>query len=863
MAITKVTNSLVSVNAIHGTLIADNAITSVHIAQNQVTAVQIPDGSITATQLGANSVDSSELVDGSIDTSHIADAQITTAKLGTNQVTSAKIAQNSVEARHIADGSITDTQLGSGAFTMGTITTTGAIRGPASLTIDPATVGDNTGTVVIAGNLQVDGTTTTINSTQLSVADKKITVGKGSGSSSAANESGFEVGVGADGASSNPSMLYSSSGTKFVINKPLDITGNVTATRAVLADGILDTGQAGSSTTFNNGGTTADFIVKSSGNATMLVVDGGANRVGIGEASPDGLLHLKGGTATGDASHILFENTQGSKVFAIGGGATGVTNSNLFFRNVTDNTRPMVITDAGNVGIGTNTPLDLLHIADTSSTNALVSLRAQNSLGYAEFAVQSNYARLLSNGTIVYAGSPSASYFYHSGEATMALTDVGLGIGDTAPFSRLQSGSNTFSGGHGMYADARVGISNHGSLTGMMLASTYNDASHPEYGLVFVQGPSTSSYNVWSISPDGPAKGNGLNFHYGAQNTNIHQPANQKITFMGDGKVGIGTASPDSKLHVVSGLGRNAGGTVRFGKNEDHGLFLHSDASSSSHYNWMITTQDTVNHGFEIIPSDDAGGTSFNTPAFVILGNTRNVGIGTTSPDSKLEVAGMISLSSVGNSSAYDRIKLNYNGYNSGTPEVIFEPGTTPGSGTVNTYFRFINSNGTSTTSNNKANLTIGGNFGISEDSPNAAISIGTANEYVQEWEYAKGFKRNDTGASGANGNYNESTYINVANYRGTCIDYYESGHYFNNGAAYYFRHSRIYVIMESSTLRVADVVLVRSTGNRTDAIVNAPSITASGTGQFTITSTILSGFTHYLSVDAVGAGFKSIGSIG
>jgi hypothetical protein len=240
-----------------------------------------------------------------------------------------------------------------------------------------------------------------------------------------------------------------------------------------------------------------------------------------------------------------------------------------------------------------------------------------------------------------------------------------------------------------------------------------------------------------------------------------------------------------------------------------------------------------------------------------------NVGIGTASPDSKLEVAGMISLSNAGTSAAYDRVKLSYNGYNSGTPEVIFEPGTTPGSGTVNTYFRFINSNGSSTTSNNKANLTIGGNLGISEDSPNAAISIGTANTYVQEWEYAKGFKRNDTGASGANGNYNESTYINVQNYRGTCIDYYESGHYFNNGAAYYFRHSRIYVIMESSTLRVADVVLVRSTGNRTDAIVNAPSIAASANKQFTITSTVLSGFTHYVSVDAVGSGFRSIGSIG
>jgi hypothetical protein len=220
MAITKVTNSLVSVNAIHGTLIADNAITSVHIAQNQVTAVQIPDGSITATQLGANSVDSSELVDGSIDTSHIADAQITTAKLGTNQVTSAKIAQNSVEARHIADGSITDTQLGSGAFTMGTITTTGAIRGPASLTIDPATVGDNTGTVVIAGNLQVDGTTTTVNSTTVDIVDKNITLGKG-GSASANNGGGITI----DGAAAT--MLYTHATTSFDFNKPVNITGNL------------------------------------------------------------------------------------------------------------------------------------------------------------------------------------------------------------------------------------------------------------------------------------------------------------------------------------------------------------------------------------------------------------------------------------------------------------------------------------------------------------------------------------------------------------------------------------------------------------------------------------------------------------
>jgi hypothetical protein len=51
---------------------------------------------------------------------------------------------------------------------------TGELRGPASFVIDPAGVGNNTGTVVIKGNLQVDGATTTINSSTLTVDDKNI-----------------------------------------------------------------------------------------------------------------------------------------------------------------------------------------------------------------------------------------------------------------------------------------------------------------------------------------------------------------------------------------------------------------------------------------------------------------------------------------------------------------------------------------------------------------------------------------------------------------------------------------------------------------------------------------------------------------
>ena len=126
-----------------------------------------------------------------------------------------------------------------------------------------------------------------------------------------------------------------------------------------------------------------------------------------------------------------------------------------------------------------------------------------------------------------------------------------IGFHAASPITRFQVGNATFNGGHGMYSNDRVGMANHGSLTGLMLASTYNDAGVPEYGLVFVQGPTTSNYNCWSLSPDGPAKGNSLSLHYGAQNTNIHILSNRKFEFDGDGDFNI----IDGNVKVANGHG--------------------------------------------------------------------------------------------------------------------------------------------------------------------------------------------------------------------------------------------------------------------------------------------------------------------
>lgn len=110
--------------------------------------------------------------------------------------------------------------------TFANITTSGYLRGPASFTIDPAAHGDNTGTLIVAGNLQVDGTTTTINSQTLTVDDKNIVMAHGAANAAAADGGGITV----DGA--NATLTYAATGDKWVANKSIDadIIGNVTGT---------------------------------------------------------------------------------------------------------------------------------------------------------------------------------------------------------------------------------------------------------------------------------------------------------------------------------------------------------------------------------------------------------------------------------------------------------------------------------------------------------------------------------------------------------------------------------------------------------------------------------------------------------
>lgn len=104
-----------------------------------------------------------------------------------------------------------------------TLSTTAA----GDLIIDPSPAG-NAGKVVIKGDFQVDGNTTTINSTTLTIDDKNIVLAQGAATPAAADSAGICI----DGA--DACILYKEAGDNWFFNKKIvapniDINGNVQA----------------------------------------------------------------------------------------------------------------------------------------------------------------------------------------------------------------------------------------------------------------------------------------------------------------------------------------------------------------------------------------------------------------------------------------------------------------------------------------------------------------------------------------------------------------------------------------------------------------------------------------------------------
>lgn len=90
--------------------------------------------------------------------------------------------------------------------------------------------------LIVQGNLTIRGNITTINSTTVTIDDKNLVLANNAVNAAQADEAGITI----NGAAAN--IVYRSSGDKFVINKPLEVQGNISSLYSVTAEQVNVTG---------------------------------------------------------------------------------------------------------------------------------------------------------------------------------------------------------------------------------------------------------------------------------------------------------------------------------------------------------------------------------------------------------------------------------------------------------------------------------------------------------------------------------------------------------------------------------------------------------------------------------------------
>jgi hypothetical protein len=324
-------------------------------------------------------------------------------------------------------------------------------------------------------------------------------------------------------------------------------------------------------------------------------------------------------TGTTNGSHRIFAGTADDMYFA------AATSRGFRFRPNGGTSDLVVINSSGNVGIGTTAPGAKLQIVG-GSTDTVGQIR----VGGTDATYVSGidfYTSTTARGFVgwrgINSGSPYNSYGMYlvnydnspiifgtsTGNEKMRITDGGnVGIGTSSPTSKLTVNDT----GDIAYLTINTTATTNrrtrlqftkGSNAGMELGTDYgmNDSSD----FYFYNRVTSATYMVI-----------GTNSYF-------------------TGNLGIGTTAPINLLHV-NGTGNSSGILARFSSTSTSGsiTIAHSGNGGSI--------------GYANIGAGDASNTFYITTGAgtigsgIVMNNGGNVGIGTTTPSQKLEVAGII-----------------------------------------------------------------------------------------------------------------------------------------------------------------------------------------------------------------------------
>ena len=508
--------------------------------------------------------------------------------------------------------------------------------------------------------------------------------------------------------------------------------------------------QEGNTTRIGSDSNTQVVLVQN--NATAVTIGTNKN-VGIGDTLPTSIsantFSLSVNSSRTDLSGALVSKANGTVKHQQYWDSTG------YGFNLSANSGNFKFT-GGNVGIGTATPGAKLQIGSaTYAPNANLSnnlLQIKSPSGFAYLTIGNGDS---ANATSYIGG---ASGFIVLGSVTDAgaksehirMTNTGnVGIGTTSPEAKLTIK------GDALNTNQPVRITNSvtDTHTGLFLNNTGSTVGE-KYGMQF------GGYNQYSIggifgvldSASGSTSGD---ITFDMCNGTSAGSLIERMRITHEGKVGIGTTSPGSLLHLSSSTGPRITLT-----DTDASIGVDSIIADISFVGTEIGGE-TARIGAVSETSGGEAGLRFYTGQSVLerlrIDKDGNVGIGTTSPESKLQVAGGIQMAN--DTATASAAKVGTMRYRTGTEYVEVtgaEILTNPGFDTDTTWVK-----GTGwTIANGKASVDNASSTALSQ--PSFGVTTGKIyNVRIDVSNYTSGSLQLQFGASqviasiSANGEYN------------------------------------------------------------------------------------------------------------
>ena len=446
-----------------------------------------------------------------VDTSGSVTKKISRAELN-NAIEQDVLAQVDITSANIDGGTIDNTPIGSTTASTGNFTTV-----------------DTSGNVTVGGNLTVNGTTTTVNSTTLDVDDINITVASGAASAAAADGAGLTV----DGASAT--FNYASTGDKWTMNKPLDVSGTVTMTGATTT-GDINFGDndkavfgAGSDLQIYHDGSNS-FISDASGTGNLKIL---TNTLQIKNSADTeiGAKFIEDGAVT-----LYHNNAEKLATTSSGIDVTGTVTADGLTVS-TDGYRQLLLTYPDAFTSKLQVGFTNFYVQGSVTTDELTI--ANNSSGQTKFINQSKASLLIDN-------SNDISFYDSTGVTQGFYWDAStqrLGLGLTNPAYVLDTNSFIKAGGLAVGSGANpktVSIAKDGGGSQMGIdVHNLGTATGDDSVISF----ETQASREWTVGLDRSA----ASFNISKGSTLTSDP---KLVVSDAGNVGIGTASIDNKLHL-------------------------------------------------------------------------------------------------------------------------------------------------------------------------------------------------------------------------------------------------------------------------------------------------------------------------